>query len=92
MKKTLTVLALSTFLSFSVMAAPKGDSSNRVNVNQATAEQLDKGLLGVGPRIAMEIIRHRDLHGPYQSTDDLDKVKYVGGRMLDKNKGRIVFD
>ena len=64
----------------------------KINVNQATVEQLDKGLLGVGPRIAMEIVKHRDQHGPYQSVEDLDKVKYVGSRVLDKNKGRIIFD
>ncbi|ELT98880.1 hypothetical protein CAPTEDRAFT_200303, partial [Capitella teleta] len=45
----------------------------QINVNQATVEQLDKGLLGVGPRIAMEIVKHRNQHGPYQSVEDLDK-------------------
>ena len=91
--KTLAFLGAS-FFSISVFGADqKGWSGDqKVNVNQATIEQLDKGLLGVGPRIAMEIVKHRDQHGPYQSYDDLDKVKYVGNRMLDKNKNRIVFD
>ncbi|WP_257297054.1 helix-hairpin-helix domain-containing protein [Endozoicomonas sp. YOMI1] len=91
--KTLVFLGASLF-SISVFGADQKARSGdqKVNVNQATMEQLDKGLLGVGPRIAMEIVKHRDQHGPYQSFDDLDKVKYVGSRMLDKNKNRIVFD
>ncbi len=91
--KTLAFLGLS-FFSISVFAADQKDWSDeqKINVNQATVEQLDKGLLGVGPRIAMEIVKHRDQHGPYQSVEDLDKVKYVGSRVLDKNKGRIIFD
>ncbi|WP_257263713.1 helix-hairpin-helix domain-containing protein [Endozoicomonas sp. ONNA2] len=91
--KTLFFLGAS-FFSISVFGADQKSRSAdpKVNVNQATIEQLDKGLLGVGPRIAMEIVKHRDQHGPYQSFDDLDKVKYVGSRMLDKNKKRIVFD
>ncbi|WP_419536338.1 ComEA family DNA-binding protein [Endozoicomonas sp.] len=93
MNKKIIAFVVSAFLSVSAMAADqKGQGSKHINVNQATVEELDKGLLGVGPRIAMEIVKHRDQHGPYQDFDDLDKVKYVGSRMLDKNKGRIVFD
>ena len=79
------------FLSVSTLAADRQDMVP-VNVNQATFEELDQGLLGVGPRIAMEIVKHRDQHGPYQSLDDLDRVKFVGATILKKNKGRIVFD
>ena len=91
--KTFLFLGAS-FFSLSVMGADqKGWSGkNKINVNLATIEQLDKGLLGVGPRIALEIVKYRDQHGPYQNLDDLDRVKYVGGKMLEKNKSRIVFD
>lgn len=94
MNKTTIAFIFSIFLSLSATAADKNGMSGKgqINVNQATVEQLDKGLLGVGPRIAMEIVKHRNQHGPYQSVEDLDKVKYVGSRMLDKNKGRIIFD
>ena len=73
------------------MAAEQQDVEP-VNVNQASHKELDQGLLGVGPRIAMEIVKHRDRHGPYQSIDDLDRVKFVGATILEKNRGRIVFD
>ena len=94
MNKKIMAFVVSAFLSISAMAIDqKGQGSKQmINVNQASVEELDKGLLGVGPRIAMEIVKHRDLHGPYQSLDDLDKVKYVGSRMLKRNKDCIVFD
>lgn len=95
MNKKIMAFVISAFLSISAMAVDqKGQESKQinVNVNQASVEELDKGLLGVGPRIAKEIVMYRDLHGPYQSLDDLDKVKYVGSRMLKRNESRIVFD
>ena len=91
MNKTIIAFLATIFFSVASVAADR-QSVVQVNVNQATFEELDKGLLGVGPRIAMEIVKHRDQHGPYQSLDDLDRVKFVGATILKKNKGRIVFD
>ena len=91
MNKKIIAFLATAFLSVATMAADR-QGTVQVNVNQASFEELDKGLLGVGPRIAMEIVKHRDQHGPYQSLDDLDKVKFVGATILEKNKSRIVFD
>ena len=91
MNKKIIAFLASIFFSVASLAADQ-QGVVQVNVNQATFEELDEGLLGVGPRIAMEIVKHRDQHGPYQSLDDLDRVKFVGATILKKNKGRIVFD
>lgn len=91
MNKKIIAFMATIFFSISAMAADQQDMEP-VNVNQASYQELDQGLLGVGPRIAMEIVKHRDQHGPYQSIDDLDRVKFVGATILEKNKGRIVFD
>lgn len=91
MNKKIIAFTATIFFSISAMAADQQDMEP-VNVNQASYQELDQGLLGVGPRIAMEIVKHRDQHGPYQSIDDLDRVKFVGATILEKNKGRIVFD
>ncbi|PJE79599.1 ComE operon protein 1 [invertebrate metagenome] len=66
-------------------------SIQTVNVNQATAKELDKKLKGVGRRVAKKIVAYRNANGPYRSLEDLDKVRYVGKKILSRNKERIVF-
>lgn len=60
-----------------------------IDVNSATAEQLSESLQGVGPQKAAAIIAYREQHGPFQTVQDLTKVKGIGDSLLDKNKGLI---
>jgi competence protein ComEA len=53
-----------------------------VNVNTATADQLDV-LPGVGPTTAAAIIAHRQQHGPFQTVDQLADVRGIGPAKLD---------
>ena len=93
MRKTITALLTSLFLSFSIpLFAEQSVQSGKINVNQATVQQLNESLVGVGPKIAREIVKHREYHGAFQSMEDLDKVKYIGSVLLEKNKDKIVFD
>ena len=92
-KKTLLSKAFALILLFSTpLFADSDNKLNKVNVNQATVQQLNESLVGVGPKIAREIVNHRESHGPFESLDDLDQVKYIGTKLLEKNKGRISFD
>ena len=68
------------------------EADMKVNVNTATVQQLDEGLVGVGPKIAREIVRHREDNGAYVDLADLDEVKFVGSKMLERNESRIVFE
>lgn len=52
-----------------------------VNVNSATADQLD-ALPGVGPATAAAIVREREQHGPFRSVDDLGRVRGIGPAKL----------
>ena len=52
-------------------------ASARVNLNQATAEQLDT-LPGVGPVIAERIVEYRTTHGNFSHTRDLLDVPGIG--------------
>ena len=59
-----------------------------VNVNSATADQLDV-LPGVGPTTAAAIIAHREQHGPFQSVDQLGDVRGIGPAKLDALRGLV---
>jgi competence protein ComEA len=54
-----------------------------VNLNTATAEQLDT-LPGVGPTTAAAIIAYRDQNGPFTSVDQLLDVRGIGEAKLEQ--------
>ena len=53
-----------------------------ININTATAEELE-ALPHIGPTLAQRIIDYRTEHGPFQSVDDLIKVKGIGATLLE---------
>ncbi|MFO1371811.1 MAG: helix-hairpin-helix domain-containing protein [Candidatus Competibacteraceae bacterium] len=61
-------------------------SAETVDINTATAAQLDKALPGIGPKKAADIVKYREANGPFKSVDDLAKVKGIKGKTLDKIK------
>jgi len=54
----------------------------RVNVNTATVAQLEL-LPGVGPKLALAIVTHRQA-APFKRANDLLKVKGIGPKTLAK--------
>ncbi len=59
-----------------------------IDVNKADIETLAL-LKGVGEKKAQAIIAYRELHGDFNSVDDLLNVKGIGEQMLQHNKERI---
>jgi len=57
-----------------------------IDINTATAEQLEKGLKGIGPKKAADIVKYREANGPFKSVDDLAKVPGIKGKTLEKVK------
>jgi competence protein ComEA len=72
-------------------AAPAGDptaagagagrAAQPLNLNTATAEQLDQ-LDGVGPETARKILAYRQQKGGFRSVDELDQVPGIGPQRL----------
>jgi len=62
--------------------SPPSTVSGPLDINRATAEQLD-ALPGIGPATAQAIIAHREEHGPYASVDALEDVRGIGPAKLD---------
>ncbi|MET1038597.1 MAG: ComEA family DNA-binding protein [Aeromicrobium sp.] len=67
-------------------AAPAG---TKVNLNTATAEQLDT-LPGVGPVTAQAILGWRDINGEFAAVDDLLDVKGIGEATLAELRDLVV--
>ena len=54
-----------------------------VNINSATADELVQ-LPGIGPAYAARIVTYRKLNGPFASVDDLEKVKGIGEKRMER--------
>ena len=61
---------------------------NVVDINKADVETLSL-LNGVGAKRAKAIVVYRELHGDFNTIDDLLNVKGIGQSVLEKNK-RII--
>lgn len=57
--------------------------ANPIDLNTATEAELES-LPRVGPALARRIVEHRVSHGPYRTVDELDAVKGVGPRLLER--------
>jgi len=55
----------------------------RINVNTATEAELSV-LPGIGPRLAERIVADRTANGPFDSLDDLTRVRMIGPRTVER--------
>jgi len=60
-----------------------------VNINTADEQTLDRVMDGIGLVKARAIVEYRTANGPFQSLEDLTKVKGIGPGTLSRNEGRI---
>jgi competence protein ComEA len=91
MKQAMTVVAIAAVLALGAGSAeaagarkPGKQVTGVVNLNQATAQQLDL-LPGVGAKAAQRIIEHRK-KTPFTRPEELVKVKGFGKKKFDKLK------
>jgi len=61
----------------SVAAARSGPPNTVLNVNRATAVELE-GLPGIGPSLARRIVADREARGPFATVDALDRIPGIG--------------
>lgn len=66
----------------------KAKLQSPVNINTANLTELCS-LSGIGPVKAQAIIDYRKEHGPFQTPEDLIKVKGIGQKTLEKNLSRL---
>ncbi len=68
--------------------SPPSASTELININTASAEELDK-LPGIGPSIAKAIIDYRTKNGPFKQIEDINDVKGIGDALFEKIKDLI---
>lgn len=58
-------------------------TEDRVNINEATAEELQV-LPGIGETRAQSIVEYREANGPFASIDELIEVSGIGEKTLEE--------
>ena len=61
----------------------------KVDINRSSEEELTV-IPGIGSKMARRIIDYRHANGPFQSTEDLIRVKGIGEKTLGKMKEWVV--
>ena len=78
----------STVVTSSGVRVSKPTRAGPININRATAKQLD-ALDGIGPVIAQRIIDYRKINGSFLTIDDLQKVSGIGAAKFAQIKAKI---
>lgn len=69
-------------------SAVQGESGGKININTASAEELDT-LPGIGPALAQRIIDYRTANGHFRSIEDIKQVSGIGDRRYEQLKNLI---
>lgn len=83
-----------------VTAAPAGSqpgqstgrtssTQGKVNINKATAQEMDDRLAGIGPALSQRIVDYRISNGPFQQIEDLKDVSGIGDKKFEAIKDMI---
>jgi len=84
MKKLKYLLGAATLLlSLSTLAGEP------VDLNSANAKALATAIDGVGMKRAEAIVNYRNQHGPFESVDDLAKVRGISTKTINKNRENL---
>ena len=65
---------------------------NVVNINLATAAELQDKLVGIGAKKAQAIVDYREKNGKFVSLEQLTEVSGIGKATLEKNRDRIALE
>lgn len=64
----------------------------KLNINTASAEEMAKGIKGIGKKKAQLIVEYREKYGAFATVDELTDVKGIGKGILSANAGLITVE
>lgn len=70
-------------------SALQSQQGEKVNLNMADAEMLQRELIGVGNAKAKAIVAYREANGEFASVDEMLEVKGIGKAILEKNRDKV---
>jgi len=83
LRKMLLIMLVASFMA--IGSAWAGDT---VNINTATAKQLQK-IKGIGSKTAGKIVAYREKNGPFKELKDLLHIKGFGKKTLEKTREKL---
>jgi len=89
------LVGFNPFLTSSALQAQEATQVTQlvsVNINNADAQTLSEGLTGIGLTRAQDIVRYREMFGPFASIEELQEVKGVGPATIEKNRAVIILE
>ena len=85
-------MKLFTLFIVSMLFLATGNVWGEINVNSASAPELAKELKNIGPAKAAAIVEYRNMHGAFNSVDELAGVHGIGKATIEMNKELIILD
>ena len=73
-------------------ASNPSEQLNKVNINSASAAEIQDKLVGIGEKKAQAIVDHRTKYGAFSTVEQLTDVSGIGKATLEKNRERILLE
>ena len=89
--KKLLVLVVAVSFVLALVSIAGAEEGKKININTAAKAELME-LDRIGPKYAERIIEYREKVGPFEKPEDIMKVKGIGQKTYEANKGRIVVE
>lgn len=65
---------------------------NLLNINNASAAEIQDKLIGIGAKKAQAIVDYREKNGKFIALEQLTEVSGIGKATLEKNRDRIILE
>lgn len=68
---------------------PGGSGKGLININKATAEEMDRLLPGIGPEMARRIVEYREKNRGFSAIEEIKEVSGIGEKRFEDMKDLI---